>query len=162
VSEKFEIPGFPGYEIDKLGNVYSTKKGNLLKFHQDRTGYRRVSVLKKKGNKTRTVLVHRLMALTFLGTPPIPSHQVRHLDGNPTYNRIENLVWGTAKDNANDRIRHGRKTGKPSRFTSQDCQEMRNLMRSGISVKNIAIKFQVSIFWCRQLIGKVDRPAANG
>lgn len=31
----------------------------------------------------------------------------RHLDGNPSNNRPENLRWGTAKENSDDMIRHG-------------------------------------------------------
>jgi hypothetical protein len=157
VSEKFEIPGFPGYEIDKLGNVYSSKKGSLLKFHQERRGYRRVCVLKRKGNKSRSVLVHRLMAITFLGNPPTPLHQVRHLNGDPTCNNIENLAWGTAKENAADRIRHGRKTGKPSRFGVGEREEMRNLLQLGVALKIIASKFQISTSYCRKLIRQTDR-----
>lgn len=161
MSEQFEIPGFTGYKVDKLGNVYS-KKGGLLKFYQERRGYRRVSTLKKKGNRSRSVLVHRLMALTFLGAPPTPLHQFRHLNGDPRCNNIENLAWGTAKDNAIDRVRHGRKTGKPSRFGNLERQEMRNLLRVGISARKIAIKFQVSVSHCYRLIRDVDRLASNG
>lgn len=157
VIERFEIPGFPGYKIDKLGNVYS-KKGGLLKFHQERRGYRRVCVLNKKGNKSRSVLVHRLMALTFLGSSPTPFHQVRHLNGDPTCNNVENLSWGTAKENAADRIRHGRATGKPSRFGISVREEMQSRSRAGIAVKNIAAEFQLSTSYCYRLI-RDDRPS---
>jgi hypothetical protein len=157
MTEQFEIPGFPGYKIDKLGNIYS-QKGNLLKFHQEGRGYRRVCVLKRKGNKSRSVLVHRLMAITFLGTAPTPFHQVRHLNGDPTCNSIENLAWGTAKENAADRIRHGRKTGKPSKFGVREREEMRNLLRAGVALKSIASKFQLSTSYCRKLIRQTDRP----
>jgi hypothetical protein len=37
--------------------------------------------------------------------------ECRHLDGNPANNRLENLAWGTDKENGQDRIRHGRKSG---------------------------------------------------
>jgi hypothetical protein len=161
MGDRFEIPGCPGYSIDKFGNVYS-KKGNILKFHQERRGYRRVCILNKKGNKSRSVLVHRLMAVTFLGSPPSLSHQVRHLNGDPTCNNIENLAWGTAKDNANDRIRHGRKTGKPSRFGIRERQEMRSLWKTGISIKIIATMFQLSTSYCRKLIYETDRPTTYG
>ena len=156
MSDQFEIPGFPGYKIDKLGNIYS-KKGSLLKFHQERRGYRRVCVLKKTGNKSRSLLVHRLMALTFLGLPPTPLHQVRHLNGDATCNQIENLAWGTAKENAADRIRHGRVGGKPSKFSVQDREEMRRRSRTGIAVKNIATEFEISTSYCYRLI-RNDHP----
>lgn len=156
VSDRFDIPGFPGYKIDKLGNVYS-KKGGVLKFHQERRGYRRVCVLKKTGNKSRSVLVHRLMALTFFGLPPTPLHQVRHLNGDPTCNKIENLAWGTAKENAADRILHGSKSGKPSRFDVREREEIINLWRAGTSAINIAAKFQISTSYCYKLIRDANR-----
>lgn len=31
----------------------------------------------------------------------------RHLDGDPTNNRPENLRWGTPKENSDDMLRHG-------------------------------------------------------
>jgi hypothetical protein len=31
---------------------------------------------------------------------------IRHLDGNPKNNRLENLAWGTYKENAQDRELH--------------------------------------------------------
>ncbi|MGL5880995.1 MAG: HNH endonuclease signature motif containing protein [Xenococcaceae cyanobacterium] len=113
--------------------------------------------MNKKGNKSRSVLVHRLMALTFLGSPPTPFHQVRHLNGDPTCNKIENLAWGTAKENAADRVRHGRTSGKPSRFGIQDREEMLGRSRAGVTVKNIATEFKLSTSYCYRLI-REDRP----
>jgi len=50
--------------------------------------------------------------LAFFGPPP-KGIQVRHLNGNPKDNRLENLAYGTRSDNAKDAIRHG--TGACSR-----------------------------------------------
>lgn len=60
------------------------------------------------GRKTVTKKVHSLVAETFLGKKPSIDHEVCHNDGNPDNNLLENLRWGTAKENAQDRIRHGR------------------------------------------------------
>lgn len=66
--------------------------------------------------KRKKWMLHNLMATLFLGPKPGRAFQVRHLDGNPKNNRIENLAWGTAKENAQDREKHGR-TSKGTRHT---------------------------------------------
>lgn len=55
-----------------------------------------------------TFLVHRLVLLTFIGPPPIGSNIARHLNDNPSDNRLENLSWGTASDNQYDAVRNGK------------------------------------------------------
>ena len=67
-------------------------------------GYRQVNLRTPSGR--RTYHVHRLVAETFHGKPPA-GLVCRHLDGNPTNNRAENLKWGTYKQNQDDSLRHG-------------------------------------------------------
>jgi hypothetical protein len=55
----------------------------------------------------RTCKVHVLICQAFYGRRPTPLHEVRHLNGNPSDNRIENLRWGTKSENMYDRVRHG-------------------------------------------------------
>ena len=50
--------------------------------------------------------VHTLVLDAFTGAA-LPGQQCRHLDGNPANNNIENLVWGTALENSQDKRRHG-------------------------------------------------------
>ena len=44
-------------------------------------------------------LVHRLVALAFIGPPPDGMTEAMHLDNNPSNNTPENLKWGTHADN---------------------------------------------------------------
>lgn len=56
----------------------------------------------------RRLSVHILICETFYGPRPSTSrHEVRHLNGIRTDNRLENLRWGTVSENALDRVRHG-------------------------------------------------------
>ncbi len=50
--------------------------------------------------------LHQLVAHVFIGPRP-PGEQVRHLDRNPSNNRVSNLAYGTAKQNMSDAIGHG-------------------------------------------------------
>lgn len=108
--------GFYGYEVSSLGRVRSftrlvvqgkmkrMSRGQILKQGKMKDG--RFIVAPRKGGKNHSVKVHREVALAFLG--PCPSGQeVRHLDGNHQNNRVENLKYGTKKENESDKILHG-------------------------------------------------------
>lgn len=68
------------------------------------SGHQQVSFW--RGNKTTSRWVHRLIAETFLGPCP-EGMEVRHLNGDPADNRLENLTYGTRRENLLDRERHG-------------------------------------------------------
>ena len=80
------------------------------------TGYREMCVMSDSGAMI-SKRVHELVLETFDGARPsgvyedtarqYPRYHARHLNGNPLDNRIENLQWGTVKENADDARRHG-------------------------------------------------------
>lgn len=92
-----EIKDFPGYFIDREGNVYNKNK-TIKKCSIDRGGYC-VTWLRKDG-KSKPVLVHRLVALQYL---PQTDEYVNHKDGNKLNNKVDNLEWCSAKFNAQHR-----------------------------------------------------------
>lgn len=109
------VPGWPGYEVSNLGDVGSlwvknpqvghyigSKRKLLSQAHRGK--YKTVGL--SKGGKTKTLSVHKLLLTAFKGAPE-KGFQARHLDGNPSNNRLDNLLWGTSKENAADRKRHG-------------------------------------------------------
>ena len=101
-----KIPKFPNYTITKNGEIYSIKTYKVHKLRPgiNSCGYLTVVLCSKGERYTRGV--HRLVLETFVG--PRPLHGIaRHLNGNKRDNRIENLCWGTRKENAQDSIRHG-------------------------------------------------------
>ena len=105
------VPGLPGYEADRSGNIYSVSHNwrgggkRRMAAHADRYGYLRVR-LTVHGERRRH-RVHCLVLKAFVGERPSPNHDARHLDGNRQNNRLFNLAWGTRRDNARDRERHG-------------------------------------------------------
>lgn len=68
-------------------------------------------VLYSGGKKGKWVKVHRLVAVAFLGDPPI-DHQVNHKDGIKVNNHVDNLEWVTISENEKHAYRLGLKPVK--------------------------------------------------
>lgn len=111
------IPGKRGYAVSACGRVYSYWKNNAPHKPEITNKPQELSpacqagryfsiTLSADGQSKIPVGVHRLVLMAWQRAPN-HKEQARHLDGNPQNNRIENLCWGTAKDNAADRERHG-------------------------------------------------------
>lgn len=102
-----DIPSFENYYMasnhgriksinrkDRLGRNY---KGKILKpgIHKDG----RLYVHLFRGDAKQCYYkVHRLILMTFIGECP-DGMECLHLDNNPTNNNIDNLKWGTHKEN---------------------------------------------------------------
>lgn len=106
------VPGYLGYFATVCGRIWSTGRlaekrlpPHFLEPYIDRKGYLKVNP--SKDGKSRTTNVHKMVCLAFHGEQPSWATEVRHLDGNPTNNRPDNIQWGTSKENAEDRKRHG-------------------------------------------------------
>lgn len=90
------------YEVYADGRVWSHRRFTFLRpTLNSKTGYYMVTL-----NRVRMSLHGVLMRL--FKRQPRPGEQVRHLNGIRTDNRLKNLRWGTCKQNAADKIGHGR------------------------------------------------------
>lgn len=108
------VVGFSGYFISTSGRVFSSKAVGKnrpyqireLKPSPDKKGYLGLTICGERDERKK-VRVHRLVAETYL---PNPERKpcVRHLDGNPKNNNLENLAWGTYKENEGDKKKHGK------------------------------------------------------
>ncbi|MFS2027687.1 HNH endonuclease signature motif containing protein [Massilia sp. CT11-137] len=104
---------YPGYSVDRDGNVWSESNWRgygrrMLTQFPNSHGYPSVKV--KFEGRMKKALVHVMVCRAFHGPKPSDAHQVRHLNGIRSNCRADNLAWGTPKENAEDRERHG--TGK--------------------------------------------------
>ncbi len=159
-----DIQGEMGYRVGIDGSVWTcripgsrpagTKFSNcwrkLKPRPSDRFGHLKVAL----SGKPRSV--HRLVLEAFVGPSP-PRMECRHLDGNPQNNNLENLKWGTRKENMQDMMRHGSQVyhrGEKShaaKLTNGIAQEIRLLHCSGVKTRELSKRFSV----CKSTIHNV-------
>lgn len=84
-----QIKGFPNYEIDTDGRVYSKKLGGYLS-EVDHNGYRTVRLW--NNGKAKMFYIHRLVGEAFIPNPN-SYPQINHKDECKSNNKVENLEW---------------------------------------------------------------------
>ena len=117
IEEWKPVVGYEGlYEVSSLGRVRSLDRLVRANSGWRQTGIRYFSpaasgrnkkykrVLLRNPDKQR--LVHQLVLEAFVG--PRPEYcEARHLDGDPSNNKLDNLAWGTKAENQADKLKHG-------------------------------------------------------
>ena len=140
-----EIPSLPGYYASNDGSIGRYSDGNfeVLKSH-DVSKYGHQSIGIKLNGKWKKFAVHRLVLEAFSGPCP-KGLQCRHLDDNPRNNHIDNLVWGTAKENAEDKVRnkhhmHGEKHYNAV-ISEKEVIEIRRSWKNGSNIVELARQY---------------------
>ncbi len=168
---KKQIPNFSGYYVDDQGNVWSrrkikgngygggsvsvlTKRFRKLKLQPNwNTKYLSISLRNDQGTHIGK-LVHHLVLEAYVGPCP-PGMECRHLDGNPKNNRLENLCWGTIKQNREDARRHGTlNVGERNGFaklTNKQAKDILTLYRSGQGPTAIARQLEIKVGLVRKV-----------
>lgn len=145
-----QCPLAPGYLVAETGRVFSLRltggqKPTELQARPGSGGYLRVAI-RVKGH-TRSAPLHRILALTFIGPAPFADAHVRHLDGDPLNNSLNNLAWGSAADNMQDMIRHGRtlrgRLNHNAKLTAEQANEIAS-QKGRVSTAVLAKRFGVS------------------
>ena len=140
------------YEVSSKGRVASWKpfrnnsphpsSRRILSMTKDKDGYNKVLLTVDGSNKTCRVC--RLVAETFLGSRE--GMVVRHVDGSKDNDCVENLVWGTHKENSQDAKNHGTWVHGQKVNTcvlTEEC--VSEIKRSGLSLTKLAKIYGVSI-----------------
>jgi hypothetical protein len=136
-----DIPNYEGlYQVSNLGNVKSLsrevlKKGKyiskekILKGGKDKDGYYIVSLCKDR--KPKTMKVHILVAMAFLGHVPIGTNKIciDHINNIKNDNRLENLQLLTNRQNISKAFL-GKKTS--SQYIGVSWCKRRNIWRANI------------------------------
>lgn len=129
------VKGFEGYyEVSSLGRVRSVDrlvctgikhsekrvaKGKILKPNLKKTGY--LSVDLKCEQKSKTVSVHRLVAIAFCEHEP-GKDAVNHKNLDKTDNRAINLEWCTYKENSLHAVQNGAMPGNGLKKKIRCCE----------------------------------------
>jgi hypothetical protein len=150
-----EIPGAIGYRAGDDGSLWSAwgkgrrKPGATwvrLNPWPKQQGHLELKIRLTDGRR-RACFAHVLILEAFAGPCP-DGMECRHLDGNPTNNRLSNLVWGTRLENMADKDRHGRQnrgeTHSSAKITEADVLEIRRLRREGFGPRELSRMFGLS------------------
>lgn len=149
------IEEFPQSQVSSAGQVKGPR------------GLRKATIMPKgylvinfngSGRKTISRLVHRLVLQAFVGECP-KGHECRHLDGDPSNNNLDNLCWGTYRENAADKLRHGtnnsgERNGK-ARLKADKVLEIREFAKSEPSPVKVARHFGITEDNAWQIIHRV-------
>jgi hypothetical protein len=125
------IPGFEKlYEASTFGRIRNSR-GKIMKTYKINSGYH---CLKFTVNNKRTShLVHRLIAITFLGQFEIRP-EVNHLDENKDNNSLSNLQWVTSSENK----QHSMKTGTYNKiYTTRNSLGKKHLPNAHSKYHNV-------------------------
>jgi hypothetical protein len=129
------IPGYEGYyEVSNFGNVKSLGNDKSRKEKILRPGLssgRYYLVILTKDGKRKTIKIHILVAMAFLGHVPDGTHKivVDHIDNNRLNNHLSNLQLITQREN----LSKDRKNGT-SKHTGVSWNKGANKWRSYIKI----------------------------
>lgn len=140
-----QIPEWPEYEISEAGEVRravagrGSPVGRVIKWQVMTNGYAKVSLCRNA--KRSEYLIHRLVAVTFLGEIP-EGKEVCHFDGDKLNNSVSNLRIDDRFGNMADQIRHGKTSrGQRSwsnRYTPEQIQKARDMRAAGMRNLDVA------------------------
>jgi hypothetical protein len=147
-----QVQGFESYLVNEQGQVKSLLTDKILTPIKATGGYMKYAL--RKDGKTKQLLAHRVVAISFYGDKSDEGKNVNHKNGNKEDNSIVNLEWVTPKENS----RHAVKMGLIN-FANRDYRGVKNPnfklndlliekikkdFKSGFSRKELVSKYNLS------------------
>lgn len=132
-----------GYFITENGEVFS--KDKIIKSNTDHNGYLQIRLYDNM-NTRKSLLVHRLVAITFLPVENFEKLTVNHIDGNKLNNNYSNLEWMPMLENTNKAKEFGFNGGlyKYQDISIELVKSVIDDLLQGEKVETIMKKYNVS------------------
>lgn len=151
-----EIPGYEGrYWASSDGQIKNKHGRCLVQTPFKGKPYLRVGLYDVEGI-LKTHAVHALICTTFHGPKPSPVHQVRHRDNVPTNNAADNVLWGTPKENQDDRRTAGTapigSNNGRSLLTEAQVKSIKQSLKAGVTMTSLAKTYRVDL----RVISKIN------
>lgn len=102
------IKGFPNYVISSNARCWSKNRHILLTNQRHNNGYYYYCL--SRDGRCKAFSIHRLVLMSFKPIKNMARFQVCHIDETRDNNCLENLEWGTARYNCNQRMHRKRQS----------------------------------------------------
>lgn len=171
-----DIPGYEKYyQASNLGKIRSCDrtliqkhsrrsdillkriiKSKILKIMPDINGYG--TIVLYKNNKSKRYKISRLILMTFDRLPNNGELACHYPDSNISNNRIDNLIWGTAKINSDhrkihDTLLYGERNSNAKLKTDQVIEIL--ILSKTISATDISKRLNIARQIIYQIINKI-------
>ena len=162
------------YKVSNYGNVKSVKRececGDIRGVGSTRVvpekilkpcmtkGYLNVNLYTGNIKSMKRVSIAKLVLSTFVGEKPTLKHEACHKDDNKLNNHVDNLYWGTSKENKEDSRRNGtmrKAKGEEhykAKLTEEDVRKIRKLYKKDKNYSKLARKYGVEINCIKRII----------
>lgn len=148
------IPGFPGYEVSKQGQVRSYRKQTgFSKWVIDQIPQRilkpslagrYLGVILRLDGKAYRKRIAELVLLAFVGPRP-EGLEICHNDGDPHNNHLSNLRYDTHIANMNDAVIHGNICLDSRKLTNEQAKSIRlQYTSSNVTQRELAEKYSIN------------------
>lgn len=105
VDERWKRTEYCNIWVSNYGRFFDTDKDEFVEERSDRHGHLHLNI--NDSPPYHQPSSHRIVATMFIDNPE-EYEIVRHLDDDPVHNTVDNLAWGTRKDNYQDSVDNGR------------------------------------------------------
>jgi hypothetical protein len=161
-----KVPNYSRYEVSNTGHIRSTNyqnRGYTQVLKPALTGGYLKTMIKNDSGYFKTIAIHRIIALVFLGDKPSKLHEVNHIDGNKQNNSVKNLEYVTHKENVIHAFKNnlvGTREGSKNSFsklTEKQVIEIRNHAAANgrfYGNKELAEKYGVSCDLIQRIVNR--------